>query len=223
MHAYQLIDRLALEQARKLSERMNRIQCSGLTGSWTELFSVNRADYTAISGFTSELSLLTQAGVNDQPVLPALFFHQKDRRTFGILARGVLSTTATPSYTFQVRLGTTAGAAFISGTSVGVSAVIVTASGVTNQWWELRLELTCYTPGIGSGACTLSGTGYVMSPGGFASPFIYPLEPTTPPTATWTATIDDSVTQYVNLSVTSTASSGSNALTLKQLMVFGYN
>jgi hypothetical protein len=221
MHSWQMIDLLALKHAQKLQDRMNSIQCSGLTGTWTELFSANRADYTAIASFTSELSLL--AGVNDQPVFPALFFQQKERRSFSILARGLLSTTATPSYTFQLRLGTTLGATFISGTSIGVSAAIVTASGVTNKWWELRLDMTCYTPGLGTGNSTLSGSGYVTSPGGFASPFIYALEPTTPDTATWTATIDNSLTQYLNLSVTSTASSASNTLTLKQLYVFGLN
>ena len=196
---------------------------SATTGTWTELLWVNTADFSALASFTSEASLL--GGLNDQPVLPALFFHNKQGRgrTITILARGVLGSTGTPTYTFQARLGTTSGSGYLSGTSVAVSAAITTASGVTNKWWEMRLDLTCNTPGIGTGNTTLSGSGYVSSPGGFASPFVYPLEPTTPDTATWTSTIDESLTQYLNLSVTCSSSSSSNTIQIKHLLVSGLN
>jgi hypothetical protein len=221
---YQLADLLALDHARRLQEFSDSIRCSGLTGTWTECIFANRADFTAYApNNTSEGSLL--AGVNEQPVIPALFFDGTKAfgRTISILARGVLGTSGTPTITFQARLGTTSGSSSLSGTSVGVSAAITTASGVTNKYWELRLDLTCDTPGIGSGNTTLSGAGYVMSPGGFASPFIYPLEPTTPDTATWTATIDNSVTQYLNLSCTFGTANASNTITLKQLLMMGLN
>jgi hypothetical protein len=196
---------------------------SATTGTWTELLWVNTSDFTALASFTAEASLL--AGPNDQPVIPALFFHNKQGkgRALTILARGILGATSTTTYIFQARLGTTAGPTYLSGTSVGVSATITTASGPTNVWWELRLDLVCYTPGIGTGNTTLSGSGYVMSPAGFASPYVYPLEPTTPNTATWTSTIDESLTQYLNLSVTCGNSNASNTVTCKQLLVAGLN
>lgn len=203
--------------------RPNAVQNSGTTGTWAETMWNNAADFTAVASTASEASIIS--GLNDQPVIPALFFHNKlgKYRTVAILARGVLSTTGTPTATFQVRLGTTSGASFLSGTSVGVSAAITTSSGVTNKWWELRLDLTCNTPGIGTGNCTLSGSGYVTSPGGFAAPYTYALEPSTPDTATWTATIDGSLTQYVNLSMTWSASSASNTITCKYLRMMGLN
>lgn len=216
-------DLASLIRARQLADREQRIRNSFITGTVCEQLFVNTADYTAFNTSAAEGSLLS--GVNEQPLIPATFFFNKQGRSrcIRIEAEGVLSTTSTPTIIFQVRLGTTSGASFLSGTSVGVTAAITTASGVTNKWWSLRLDLQCNTTGIGTGNTTLSGSGYVMSPGGFASPFIYPLLPTTPDTATWTSTIDNSLTYYANLSVTWGTSSASNTITCKALRMFGFN
>lgn len=208
---------------RSLRSSPQRAHHSALTGTWSELIFGNRADYTANASTSTETSLLV--GVNQQPVLPALFFN--DLRGFGrtvsLWGGGVVGSTGTPTNTFQLRLGTSSGASSLAGTSVGVSAAITMASSVTNKYWMFRLDLTCYTPGIGSGNTTLSGAGFITSPGGFASPFTYALEPTTPDTATWTITIDNSVTQYFNVSNTWSASSASNTMQLKQLFLAGHN
>lgn len=218
-----LLDHLALQRAALVRRRADWLRAGGLTQTWAETIFANRADYSAFNTSSSEGSLL--AGVNEQPVLPALYFdgNKGFGRTVVLEAEGVLGTTSTPTIIFQWRLGTTSGSTFLSGASVGVSAAITTASGVSNKWWKSRLTLTCNTPGIGAGNTTLNCEGEVYSPGGFASPFIYPLEPTTPDTATWTATIDNSVTQYVNLSVTWSASSASNTITCKRLLMYGMN
>ncbi len=218
-----LLDQASMRQAQRTLDRAHAIRCSALTGTWAETIFVNRADHSAVASFTSEASLLS--GTNQQPVFPALFFNGRQGvgRSVRIIGKGVLSSTSTPTYTFSFRLGTTAGSSYLSGTAVGVTAAITTASSITNKYFEFQLDLTCYTPGIGSGNTTLSGAGYIMSPGGFASPFIYPIEPTTPDTATWTATIDAASTQYLNCSVACSASSASNTITLKQLLVLGLN
>jgi hypothetical protein len=216
------IDQLYLAEARRQHRRAHAIRNSFLSGTVSEVIFQTVADYSAIASFTTETSLLSGAR---QPSFPAGFFDNQNKPGKGIriVAKGVLGTTSTPTYTFQVRLGTTSGITFITGTSVGVSAAITTQSGVTNVYWELAMDIICTVPGIGTGNCTLSGAGLVSSPAGFASPFVYPLEPTTPNTATWTSTIDDSLTQYLNLSVTSSANSASNTLTMKQLIVYGLN
>jgi len=213
-------DRRAYVQVRRaLEARFLAARATGLTNTYDETFFINEADHTALSNSTSEGSLL--AGTNRQPIVPANYFLQQGSqfRGLSLLARGVLSTTSTPTIIFQVRLGETAGHTFLSGASIGVTAAITTASGVTNQWWELRLDLVCTVRGVGTGNATLAGSGYVMSPGGFASPFVYPLLPTTPPTATWTQTFNAAVTQYLNLSATWSAASASNTITCKQLQV----
>lgn len=190
------------------------------TGTWAELMYANSTDFTGLSAFTTEASLLQ--GLNEQPTIPPNFFVNR-RKAISLLARGTLSTTGTPTYTFQWRLGSTQGSSFLSGPSIGVSVAITTLSGVTTVWWESRIELALYTPGQGSNNATLSGSGYVSSPAGFAAPGFYEMEPTTPPTATWTATIDSAIQWYVNLSVTCSANSASNAVRCKQLWMWGWN
>lgn len=211
--AYRMADVLALQEARRIRREQHRM--GGLTQTYYELFETI-LNQSAFASSASEGSLISG---NSQPSIPPFTFHAANRlgKSVVLIARGVFSNTSTPTIIFQWRLGTTQGASFLSGASVGVSATITTASGVTNQWWESRLDIIAQAPGSGSGNCTLQTNGYVTSPGGFASPFIYPLLPTTPPTGTWTATIDDSVLQWVNLSVTWGTSSSSNTITLKSL------
>lgn len=216
-------DQDAIDAARRLREQLNDIRQGGTTTQWEEVIFVNRADFSAVASTASEASLL--GGANQQPVLPAFYFDAQkgERRSYIMEASGILGTTSTPTIIFQVRSGTSVGSSSLTGASVGVSAAITTASGVSNKWWYLRLLMTNYTPGLGSGNDTISGAGYVVSPGGFASPFMYPLEPTTPDTATWTQTLDASVTQYINLSITWSASSASNTITCKSLLMHGLN
>lgn len=216
-------DQLAVAHAQRRARERQVARCSSFTGTWSELLFVNTADYSAFASSASEGTLLS--GVNEQPTIPALFFFNKpgQYRALSLVAQGVLSTTSTPTIIFQVRASSTAGSSTLSGTSLGVSPTITTQSGVTNKYWRLQLDLACRTPGTGTGNTTISGAGFVTSPGGFASPFIYPLEPTTPDTATWTATLDNSLTYYLNLSVTWSSSSSSNTITLKQLWLAGLN
>lgn len=217
------IDDLALDRARLLRRNLHGHRCSGLTGSWTEAIYCSAATYTAVASSAAEAGLLS--GPNIQPIIPAVFFHPTAgyNRAIRISGNGVLSTTGTPTAIFQFRLGTTAGPTQYGGGSVGVTAAITTQSGVTNKYWEFDLTLVCTVPGIGTGNCTISGAGKILSPTGFASPFIYPIEPTTPDTATFTSTLDGSLTQYLNLSMTWSASSSSNTITLKRLLVEGLN
>ncbi len=192
------------------------------TGRWNELVFSNKADHTAVASTNAEATLL--AGTNLQPTLQPTFWDDMAGgrgRLLRVRAMGVLSNTATPTLIFQVRLSATQGSSTLTGTSLGVSAAITTISGVTNVWWELFLDILCRTPGQGTTSTTLAGAGYVMSPAGFAAPYQYPLEPTTPDTATWTATCNNAVANYLNLSCTWSASSSSNTITCKHLVVEG--
>lgn len=209
-------------QARALAERQKRIRCAIESPAWGRCFYTNRADFTALASFTSEASLL--AGNNDQPTIPAGHFSGVNGygRMISIRAWGVLSVTGTPTYTFQTRLSSTAGSSTLSGASVGVSAALTAGSGVTNQIWKLELDLICNTPGQGTGNTTLCCAGSIWSPG-LAAPYTYPLEVTTPDTATWTQTFDSTLTYFFNLSVTCSASSASNTIRCKQLQAYSSN
>jgi hypothetical protein len=215
--------RLGSRTGSKTLDALQNVQASGTTGTWAELMFQSTADFTAVASTNSEATLL--AGVNEQPTIPALYFFNKQGKYRAIKLRGagVFSTTSTPTMIFQVRSSTTQGSSTLSGASLGVSAAITTGSGVTNARFWFELDLVCTIGGQGSGNSTLSGSGYVASPAGFASPFMYDLEPTTPNTATWTATFDGALTQYLNVSLTWSASSSSNTCVLKQLQLFGFN
>ena len=189
-----------------------------MKAEWTRPLFQSVADHTAHASSASEGSLL--AGTNLQPVLPAFFWGTQDRgKSLHVRAAGVFSTTGTPTLTFQLRLGPTAGSAYLSGTSIGVSAAITTSSGVTNKPWFLEYHVVGRTPGIGTTNATLSGYGLIWSGGGFASPFFYHF----PDGATWTYTLDGGLTQYFQISCTWSASSASNTITLKDLEVLESN
>ena len=188
--------------------------------SFTELFFQNFADQTTLASFTSEASLL--AGTNRQAPLPRGVFG-KQGKAFRITAAGVLSCTGTPTYLFTNRIGSTIGASDLTGTAVGVSAAITCQSGISNQGWSLILDIVCRTPGQGANNTTLSCFGWVKSPGGFASPFEYMLTPGGGASATWTATVNNAVDLYPNLSVTCSVSSASNTITCKEYKVEALN
>lgn len=188
--------------------------------AYADCFYANTTEFTTLSSFTSEASLLS--GVNQQPVIPAGFFANPPAtgKRLRFKAKGLVGSTGTPTYLFTCRIGDTA--AVITGTAVGVTAAITTASGITNSQWSLELELTCRSPGLGAGNCTLAGAGWVVCPG-FASPFTYAVQPTTPPTTTWTATINGSVQNYFQLSVTCSASDAANTIKCKDLSAESLN
>lgn len=190
-------------------------------GQFTDAFSANIANYTTLSSFTSEASLL--AGTNRLPFFPPGFFNRVGKMV-RLRASGVLASTGTPTYTFDFLLHTAAVTATssVSGTTVGVSAAITTGNGVTDQQWEAWVDLTTVIPGVGTGAMTLIAKGWFIS-GGVAAPYIYPLQPTTPPNATWTVTLDGSLTYHPNLTVICSASSASNAITCKKFDVISWN
>lgn len=195
-----------------------------MQATWSRTIYQSTADFSALASSASEGTLL--GGANHQPVLAPWALEnpvQAASRRWHVYAAGVFSNTGTPTMIFQLRLSTTAGSATLGGTSVGQTAAITTTSGVTNVGWELDFDITCRTPAIGTGNCTLVCHGFVRSPAGFASPFGYLLVPSSGSPGTWTQTIDGGLTQYLNASLTWGASSASNTCTLKDLSVVEFN
>ncbi|MGH7723289.1 MAG: hypothetical protein ACRENL_10765 [Candidatus Dormibacteria bacterium] len=193
---------------------------SFLTGIPTECLFTNTSDGTALATFTAEASLL--AGMSGaQPQIPAFFFFNEASlgKALKLRASGTVSSTGTPTFTFFVRMGTTI--ASVGGTSIGQSAAITTGSGISNQYWEIEVDLILRAFGQGSGNATLQAAGSIFSPG-FASPFTYAMTPSASATA-WTATFDTTATQYLNLSASCGTSNASNTVTLKQLTILGLN
>lgn len=192
------------------------------TGTSVELLYASTAPGTAKNTFTTEVQINDTAGMGVQCHLPADFWFPNKPNSIGrgirVVARGILSTTGTPTFTFTVRLG--AAGSITAAIALG-SAAITTGSGVTNQAWEFEGDFILEAIGAAGANSTGRGTGQ-MQGGGLASPFNFPLwgGAASPGTV---ATVDTSITNYVNFNVACSASSASNTVTLQQLLVYGLN
>ena len=190
------------------------------SGTVSDLIYANPSAGTAKSSFTSEVPINDTAGMGPVALLLPQYFLPGYGllKTISIKARGILSSTGTPTYTFTVRLGPQASttAAIILG-----SAALTTGSGVTNQIWDFEGDFTMRTIGAAGANSTGMGMGTLSSPG-LAAPYIYPLwgGASSPGTV---ATVDASIANYINFNVACSASSGSNSITLLQLYVYGQN
>lgn len=195
---------------------------SFLTGTNTEVIYASTTAGTAKNTFTTEVQINDTAGMGVQAHLPPDFFLPNPTavgKGVRIVARGILSSTATPTYTFTIRLGS---AGNTSAAIVLGSAALTTASGVTNQPWELQGDITLVSQGAAGANSTVRGTGMLIC-GGLASPFMYGLGAGASLTTPTVATVDASITNFVNFNVACSASSASNTITLQHLLLFGLN
>lgn len=194
---------------------------SFLTGTNCETIYASTAAGTAKASFTSEVQINDTAGMGVQAHIPADFF-LPNRSSIGrgirIVANGILSSTATPTYTFTVRGGAAASttAAILLG-----STALTTGSGVSNQFWRFEGDVILEAIGAAGPNSTVRGCG-MLHCGGLASPFAYPLYGGAASPGT-VATFDTSIVNYINFNITCSASSASNTITLQQLLVFGLN
>lgn len=194
---------------------------SFITGTNTELLYASTTAGTAKASFTSEVLINDTTGMGVQFHLPPDFFLPNPTavgKGIRIVARGILSSTGTPTYTFTIRGGTagSTSAAILLG-----SAALTTGSGVSNQPWELQGDVVLVSQGAAGANSTVRGTGMIICPG-LATTIagVGANASLTTPTAT---TFDTSITNYLNFNVTCSASSSSNSITLQQLLVFGLN
>ena len=193
---------------------------SFLTGTNTELVYSSTAVGATLNTFTTEVQANTTGTMGVQAHIPPDFFapnNTQTGRTIRIVARGILSSTATPTYTFTVRAG--ASGNITSAILLG-SAALTTGSTVTNQYWELQGDVTLTAIGAAGTNSTVRGIGSLISPGLAAT--INPVYGGAASPGT-VATLDTSVTNYINFNIACSASSASNTITLQQLLVFGLN
>lgn len=190
-----------------------------ITGTVLELIYSNTASGAAQNTFTAERTLFTTAEMGERPVIPPYYFAPNAGISSGIriVAKGILSTTGGPTYTWTIRLGTNGSTSAVI--ALG-SAALTAATTVTNQHWELSGDVLLRTLLTAGASSTIQGVGMIASPGGLASPFGAALwgNATQPGTV---ATFDPSIANYVNVNITCGTSSASNSITLTQLLVFG--
>jgi hypothetical protein len=196
---------------------------SFLTGTSEEVIYSSLAVGATLATFTTEALLNTTATMGVQPHLPPDFFlpnNTQPGRGIRVTARGVLSTTSSaPTFTINVRGGA---AGNVSSTPILLGSGAITAGiSQTNQYWELKAEVVLTAIAAAGANSTVRGNGYLIC-GGLASPFIYPVwgGGSSPGT---TATLDTSVTNYINVTAACSASNAANSITLNQLIVEGLN
>lgn len=195
---------------------------SFLTGTNVETIYTSLNTGTAKNTFTSEVQINDTAGMGVQCHLPPDFWlanNGQPGRAVKIIAQGIVSSTATPTYTFTIRSG--AAGNTTSAILLG-SAALTTGSSISNLYWRLEGEVVLTAIGAAGTNSTVRGIGYVISPGFTTNAGINPVYGGAASPGT-VATLDTSITNYINFNVACSASSASNSITLQSLEVFGLN
>lgn len=199
---------------------------SFLTGTNTELIYASTAAGIAKNTFTAETALNDEATMGPQVYLPGGFWLPSKAalgRGIKIVARGIVSSTATPTYTFTVRFG--AAEAATTGPIVLGTAALATASGIANVQWTLEGDIILEGMGTTTGTSTVRGIGELRSIGyGVAAPTMSAYNAwggaASPGTV---ATVPIKAANFITVNVACSASSASNTITLQQLLVYGLN
>lgn len=189
------------------------------TGTNVETLYASTAAGSAKASFTSEAQINDTAGMGVQYHLPADFWMPNRAQTgrgIRIVARGLIGSTASPTFTLTIR----AGAAGNTTSAILLGTAALTAANNAAQIWELQGDVILTAIGAAGVNSTVQGIGTLITPGlantispvygGAASPGTV-------------ATLDTSVTNYINVNAACSASNASNTITLQQLLVYGLN
>lgn len=189
---------------------------SSYMGTLPECYYSSSAAGTALNTFTTEASLMGGYAI---PQIPATFWSKLgDLSSTGkIRAHFNVSTTATPTFTVSARLLTSATSWSAGGLLLGSTSALTTASGVTNAWATLDIDiiLRSIAPGAATSSLFTSGT---LSGSAFPATGSMPANNV----SAVNATLDNTgATQYfLWLSAACGTSSASNAISLQALKVY---
>lgn len=199
---------------------------SFITATNTELIYASTARATEKTTWTTEVQINDTAGMGVQCHLPPDFWLPSAKPSIGqgirIVAKGYVSTTATPTFTFTIRAGAagSTSAAILLG-----SAALTAGSGIANIPWWLEGDIFLTTLGATGANSTVQGEGFIWSNGFTTQGGMNRLAAgaAAAGSAGTVATLDTSITNYINFNAACSASSASNKLRVEQLMVFGLN
>lgn len=170
---------------------------------------------TQLSAFTAEANL-QQTYPPVQLILPILMANaEATGRTIRVKASGQLGTTAAPTFAWSARLLTTTTWS-AGGILLGTTAAVTAGTTVTLAPWFLDMWITLRTLSIAA-ASTVVTTGEVRSPVGLASPFAATIP--APNVSPAVATVDNSLTYYLFLSVACGTNNALNLINLQNMYV----
>jgi hypothetical protein len=181
-----------------------------------ELYYSFSAAGTALSTFTTEASLM---GAYPIPQIPATFFNKTGvlSSSMKIKARLNVGTTGTPTFTLSARLLSSATSWSAGGLLLGSSAAVTSASGVTNAWADLDMDVILQSLAAGAATSQVGSFGTV-SGSAFPNAGSIPANNVSANNATLDAT---GATQYfLWLSAACGTSNAANTIRLQALGVY---
>lgn len=208
---------------------------SAVTGTWSELIYANNSNATALASFTTEASAVagianlgtTASFINGG--LPGGFYSLRPGGGVGTVVktqlRGVFSSAAgTATFTFGLRFVSAAGALIATTTAL-------TPATLTNAVWHAEINFILTTAGPGTTAQGRATGFIVLENSALAtgttltsafcggSAFGTP----TPVTPTLLTGFDSTIALPIVPTVACSASSATNAVTVTEFMVWGFN
>lgn len=193
---------------------------SGYTGTQTELLYAYYGASTNLATFTTEDNLMK---TYPSCVVPGSIFSKvgPQSSSLELVCAGQVGTTATPTFTFTVRLISGASVAWSAvGLVLGTSNAVTAASGVTLAPFRLRVHI-----GVRSIAAAGSATTSVVTMGNIDGPAFTASEGSIPASnvSPVLSTIDVGATYSLFVSAACSASSASNLINLQCLKLYGEN
>jgi hypothetical protein len=198
---------------------------SFLTGTNCELIYTNTARFTEKTTWTTEVQINDTAGGGVQAHLPPDFWLPNQGsvgRGIRICAKGYVSTTATPTFTFTIR----AGAAGSTAAAILLGSQALTAgSGIATIPWYLEGDVFLRTITAAGNTSTVQGEGMIWSNGFTTQGGMNRLAAGGAANGAdgVATTLATDITNYINFNAACNTSSASNKLRIEQLSVFGLN
>jgi hypothetical protein len=173
---------------------------------WRETLVTAQVAGPTLSAFTTAATILPSQAIY---TLPANYF-DKIGKMIRMKAWGQISSFTSGTFTFNASMGTLA-----SPISVWTPGAITTVVSLTNQTWELEIDMVVRSVGSGT-AATILGVGRMTSPiltgGTSAAQAMSWLLPSTAPAVG--SGFDSTITNVVNLFCACSVSNAANAITL---------
>jgi hypothetical protein len=174
--------------------------------TWMQTLVTAQVAGPTLSGFTTAATILPTQAIY---TLPANFFNNAGQM-LKMKAWGQISSFTSGTFTFNASMGTLA-----APISVWTPGAITTVASLTNQTWELEVDMVVRSVGSGT-AATILGVGRmtssILTGSTSAAQALSWLLPSTAPVVG--TGFDSTITNVVNLFCACSVSNASNAITL---------
>lgn len=192
---------------------------SGFTMTQAELLYAFYGASTNLATFTAEDNLLKTYPVCPVPNLRQLMDNVGKRSSSLLVrARGQLGTTATPTFTFTLRL-ITSETWSAGGIVLGTSGAVTAAATVTLAPWELEAEIGLVTLPAAATTATVKTMGTITGAGFSGATGSIPANNVSPNLTT----LDLSAQYYLWLSCACSASNALNLINTQSFKLYGEN